>query len=140
MFLNPGTFSSTIIEDVIESSRSFPTCAVAYFYFDFADKEKQQVSNLLCSLIAQLLAQTTPTAEVLETLYLRSQHGQQLPDTDGLSKSLKEIIKMPHQTYMIIDALDECTDRGELLKLIEEIVSWKSGNLHLLATSRRERD
>jgi hypothetical protein len=44
------------------------------------------------------------------------------------------------KTYIILDALDECTDREELLEFIQEINGWKVGNLHILATSRNERD
>ena len=41
--------------------------------------------------------------------------------------------------YFIIDALDECTDLKELLKVLTEIADWKLHNSHVLATSRRER-
>ena len=73
----------------------------------------------------------------LKTLYSCSQHGQQLPDTGSVLNSFKEIIKIPEQIYVIIDVLDEC---WEVPRFIEEIVSWKSGNLHLLTTSRKERE
>jgi hypothetical protein len=39
-----------------------------------------------------------------------------------------------------IDALDECVERGALLSWIREIGQWKKGKLHLLTTSREERD
>jgi hypothetical protein len=132
--------SSTIVEDVTKSFQSIPTAAVVYFYFDFADKGKQLVRSLLCSLAAQVLANIRTTPASLESLYLRTQYGQQPPDNNGLTQALKEMIKIPRQTYIIIDALDECAEREELLRLIEEIVSWNCGNLHLLSTSRRERD
>ena len=44
------------------------------------------------------------------------------------------------QTFIIIDALDECKEREDLLGLLENLMSWKAENLHVLATSRRERD
>lgn len=42
--------------------------------------------------------------------------------------------------YIILDALDECDDRHELLTNLEQIVSWEDVNLHVLVTSRREID
>jgi hypothetical protein len=42
--------------------------------------------------------------------------------------------------YIIIDALDECTQRQRLLCWIKEIISFKIHKLHLLATSRSEED
>jgi hypothetical protein len=41
--------------------------------------------------------------------------------------------------YLILDALDECTDQIKLLKWIKEMAGWNVGKLHFLATSRQER-
>ena len=43
-------------------------------------------------------------------------------------------------TYLILDALDECVERSELLINLERIMSWEDANLHILVTSRREQD
>jgi hypothetical protein len=40
--------------------------------------------------------------------------------------------------YVVLDALDECTERKKLLDLVTEIMTWKLGNLHVLVTSRKE--
>ena len=42
--------------------------------------------------------------------------------------------------YIILDALDECEDRGKLLEDIETITGWELENLHILVTSRGEKD
>lgn len=42
--------------------------------------------------------------------------------------------------YIVIDSLDECGDRLELLAWIRSMASWKSNWLHLLLTSRLETD
>jgi hypothetical protein len=57
-----------------------------------------------------------------------------------LMMTLRQILGSFQHTYVIFGALDECTERDELLRLIDEIVSWKLGSLHILATSRKERD
>jgi len=44
------------------------------------------------------------------------------------------------QTYIILDALDECAKLTELLDILEVIVGWGLDKLHVLVTSRRERD
>jgi hypothetical protein len=44
------------------------------------------------------------------------------------------------QTFIILDALDECKEREELLGLIGDFVNWNLETLHILATSRRARD
>ena len=54
--------------------------------------------------------------------------------------TLKHIIGGFKEVYVVLDALDECWDREQLLALVEEIVNWKIGKLHILATSRAEWD
>jgi hypothetical protein len=44
------------------------------------------------------------------------------------------------QTYIVLDALDECTDRTELMAILERIAGLKLEGSHLLVTSRKERD
>jgi hypothetical protein len=58
----------------------------------------------------------------------------------ALHSTLRLILDDFHHVYVVIDALDECTERNELLDWIDEIAQWKVGKLHLLATSRQERD
>lgn len=58
----------------------------------------------------------------------------------SVQKCLKEILHSGPDTFLVIDALDECTQREELLDLIEEICSWKLLSLKILTTSRSERD
>jgi hypothetical protein len=48
--------------------------------------------------------------------------------------------KQFEETFIILDALDECQERGELLELLEEINGSGTKKLHILVTSRRERD
>jgi hypothetical protein len=114
--------------------------AVIYFYFDFNDIEKQRHENLIRSLIVQLSMQSTNTPEALNTIYSRHQEGQQQPTTNDLVLTFQHMLGDFRQTFIILDALDECTEREELLGLIEKIVDWKLEKLHILATSRREKD
>lgn len=43
-------------------------------------------------------------------------------------------------TYFLLDALDECTDRDEILSFIHDLIDSKKPGLRILATSRREKD
>ncbi|MCJ1360232.1 MAG: hypothetical protein MMC33_010235 [Icmadophila ericetorum] len=129
---------STTIHNIVPHCQSDSTLAIAFFYFDFNDTKKQNPENLIRSLIKQLSGQSTNTPETLNTLYSRSQDGQQQPTTDDLESTLQQMVKDFHQVFFVLDALDECTEREELMELIGHIVGWKAENLHLLTTSRRE--
>jgi ankyrin repeat protein len=132
--------SSTIIEHIRSIYESDPAVAIAYFYFDFNDNEKQQHEKCLRSLIEQLSVQSVQSMDALNILFARSKDGQQQPTTDALLSTLQHILRDFQQTFIILDALDECKEREALLKLLENTMDWKVENLHILATSRRERD
>ena len=132
--------SSTIIENVHHHCKSDPSFAVAYFYFDFNDSQKQQSENLICSLITQLSFQSPSCPDALATLYSQYENGERRPTTESLMITLKSILGGFQHAYVIVDALDECGDREQLLALIEDITEWKLGGLHVLITSRKERD
>jgi hypothetical protein len=128
--------SSAIIQDVLELCQEDPTCAIAYFYFDFQNHEKQTCHNLLRSLIAQFSNQVTDIPQALAT----RQSTRDDLDSDGLIIPLRLIIQEFHHAYVIVDALDECTERDVVLEVIQKIVDWQSKTLHILMTSRKERE
>jgi hypothetical protein len=120
--------------------QSDQTLAIIYFYFDFNDSKKQRYENLIRSMITQLSMQSTNTPEALNTIYCRCQEGRQQPTIADLVLTFQYMLRDFHQAFIILDALDECTERKELLQLIKNIVSWKLEKLHILTTSRREND
>ena len=101
---------------------SEPNIAVVYFYFDFNDSSKQRTGNFICSLISQFVAQCPEIPEPLLSIYSRSQSGQQQPNTEELKSVFRQVIETFRATYLMVDALDECTDREDLLGLIEEVM------------------
>jgi hypothetical protein len=123
--------------------------AVAYFYFDFKDVNKQNRKNLLLSLLAQLAAQSDTCCEILSRLYSAHDRGTWKPNDRAMTDCLKEMLTLPSQfsTFLIIDALDECpntsgipTPREQVLELVGELVGISHPNLHLCVTSRPEFD
>ncbi|PVH67497.1 hypothetical protein DL98DRAFT_296048, partial [Cadophora sp. DSE1049] len=131
---------STVLEKVKSQYKSNPTVAIAYFYFDFNDTEKQRHDKFTHSLIEQLAWQSTKALAYLESLFSRYQDGKQQPTQDALEVALQQMLNEFGETFIILDALDECKEREELLSLLQNLTSWGAGNLHVLATSRRERD
>ncbi|KAI9873035.1 MAG: hypothetical protein M1830_000904 [Pleopsidium flavum] len=129
---------STIIEAVQLHTAALSGVAIAYFYFDFNDQDKQRIKEFLCSIIAQLSQSNARAAERVQGLYGRCQNGGQQPSVDSLQVCLREILEESPRTFLVLDALDECTQREELLDLTKEIHGWKLSNLNVLATSRRE--
>ena len=53
---------------------------------------------------------------------------------------LREIIENADSVFLVLDALDECSERSNLLFDVEIINGWNISKLHMLATSRKEID
>ena len=130
--------SSTILQNMLEECQSKTTSAVLYFYFDFNDAEKEGHENLIRSLICQLSRCCVSSA--LQDLYSSCVKGGRQPAYEVLLETLHQMMTSLGDLYVIIDALDECTDREQLLADFEEMASWEDVSLHILTTSRRETD
>jgi len=143
-----SSLSSTIIQD-IETLCKAGQASMAYFYFEFRDADKQNLHDLVPSLLTQLSARSASSCDILSNLYLDHNKGKRQPSDDVLAQCLKEMLALPDQrpVYLIIDALDECPDshgisspRERLLQLVKELVELHFPNLHICVTSRPEID
>ena len=122
---------------------------MAYFFFDFRDKEKQNARALLTSILVQLSHQSDSFCDILLGLYSVYHRGSQQPSDSALTQCLRNILEVAGQvpTYIVVDALDECPDtygmqssRETVLDLVEELVELCLPNLRLCITSRPEVD
>lgn len=114
--------SSSIIENVIESCESGPSSpGYAYVFFDrtMAHSEILDYNKFMRSLIAQLsdrCADTLPTA--LMEMYHTCDEGHRQPLESQLEGTLARILDTFGRTYIIIDSVDECVNKADLLKWI----------------------
>ena len=75
--------------------------------------------------------------KVLVNLYAHCGDGHQKPTLNDLQNTLKLILAGFSSTFIILDALDECTEREKLLHWIQTFILGKDINLglHLIVTS-----
>ncbi|KFY29437.1 hypothetical protein V491_00029, partial [Pseudogymnoascus sp. VKM F-3775] len=129
--------SSTVTQDILLYCANDPGKVVAYFYFDFTDIDKQNPELMVRSLISQLSEQCITMPLALEALYLSSDKGNRQPSLDALMNVLQQMLQEFLHSYLILDALDECADRPELLSILEQIAGWQLKELRVLVTSRQ---
>ena len=76
--------------------------------------------------------------------HLYNQYKDVQPPIDNIKRALRSALELPEQTFIVIDALDECIlgdgGRAEILTLVSEISRWVLPNVHILVTSRKEPD
>ena len=123
--------------------------SIAYFYFDFRDINKQNLKNLLPSLLIQLSVRSDLCCDSLFRLYLSHDRGVRKPNDRAMIGCLKEMLTLDEQcpTYIILDAIDECplrssdgSPREDVLDFINEILGLCLPNVHICVTSRPEAD
>lgn len=132
--------SATVIQHISQLKESQTDTAASYFYFDFNDTEKQSSRKAVRSLLFQLAPQVHDGLPLLEQLYQKCASGQQQPTEPMVRSLFQDIIDRIKSKYIILDALDECTDREAFLGFLHELVNSSRQGLHLMVTSRREGD
>ncbi|KAF7979993.1 hypothetical protein HWV62_40082 [Athelia sp. TMB] len=93
--------------------------------------------KLIRSLIMQLSEQWGVIPAPLATIY---GHGNRQASVDELQLTLQLIIDSFERTYIVIDALDECADRANVISWIKRLTRRKVGKVHVLFSSRPETD
>ena len=102
--------------------------------------EKQSSRKAVRSLLFQFILQISDMAQQLERLYQKCDNGQQQPTEDDIHSLFREAMARSGEKYIILDALDECTDREGVLTFLRELIDSKPRDVRILATSRREKD
>lgn len=116
--------SSTVVQNIRTFCQIQPApqrTSAAFFYCSFTDSQKQKTFNLICSFLLQLAQELSEIPTRLLHLYIEYKHMQS--SINILQMTLRSVLKELGQTFLVIDALDECIDetRKEVLDLRHEI-------------------
>jgi hypothetical protein len=131
--------SSSITQDLKEDS-SDTTPMLLYFYFDFNDSRKQTLDSVLRSLLWQIARSPGSSSQELEQLYVSCGNGRDQPSEQTLIQTLDRVLSVLGRVRIVLDALDECTTRSELLQWLAKLVSPEARNVQIVTTSREEHD
>jgi hypothetical protein len=132
--------NSNIVENLLQHCENGASMVTVYFYFDFNDTRKQDPELMLRSLLSQLLQASSKVPESIGNLFLGCGDGQQQPPLHSLLQVTSQVMQHFTHVYIVLDALDECTKRQDLMDMLETVAAWQHTNMHLLMTSRKERD
>ncbi len=132
--------SSTIIHDLSKQEPGGSRAICLYFYFDFQVRQKQTLESCLRSLLVQLISRAPKALVSLKQLIAAYDNGKSTPSRGSLLEAFRHAIVDVGLVYLVLDALDECTNRSILLQTLEECCRWGLPSLHILTTSRKETD
>ncbi|KAK8124413.1 uncharacterized protein PG998_000172 [Apiospora kogelbergensis] len=131
---------STAIQYTFRHRRSNPRIGIAFFFFTFNDKSKQDASAMLRAIVVQLSAQLGNNNDLSR---LHDSYRYATPPDEALLGCLRQLVRAFQDVYMLVDALDESPrnqHREAMLQVIKAMRAWQESGLHLLATSRDEVD
>lgn len=112
---------------------------VAYHFFDFNDPAKQTTEGMLRSLIFQIAMLSEIVPELLEALYSRQHQDPRLvtePTVAEWLSTLLALMKGKNAFYIVIDALDECSNEWLLAETINVLASQSPVSTRWLLTSQ----
>jgi hypothetical protein len=116
---------------------------VVYFYFDFKDSVKQATESMMRSVAVQLETSLlhNKVSPALEQVYSNCQKtgSGRNPTLDEVTDLIIALSAFAPKFYIILDALDECQNREELLEAITTLKN-SAVNAKLFVTSRQEQD
>ena len=132
--------SSTIIHDLSKLKPGGSKIICLYFYFDFQVGQKQTFESCLSSLLVQLISRAPKAVGTLKHLIAAHDHGGSTPSRGSLLEVFRQAVVEVGVVYLVLDALDECSNRPILLRGLEECRRWDLPSLRILTTSRKEID
>lgn len=122
--------------DHLQKSFNDNNVAIAWVYCNYKEKSQQTLGNLIGSLLKQLVQRHSSVRSHFKDLYEKHRNQGTRPKHDEVAHALRSVIGSYSKTFIVVDALDECTEesgiRSDLLKQLRSL----PGNVNLMITSR----
>ncbi|CEJ80058.1 hypothetical protein VHEMI00263 [[Torrubiella] hemipterigena] len=135
----PGCGKTVLSTTILDNLAAMNTYTILTFFFDFRKTSNQRLDDMLHSIVFQLYCSRLTCRKVLDSLFTSHGDGNEQPDTDKLSHCLKDMMQTVGKVIILLDALDEGSDRPKLLKWMKEFIPPLT-HVQLLCTSRPEDD
>ncbi|KAF2195041.1 hypothetical protein K469DRAFT_543196 [Zopfia rhizophila CBS 207.26] len=130
--------TSIVVNHLHATFQNDHTVAVAYLYCNFRRQHEQRPTDLLLSLLRQLIQEQSYLTDSLKDIYNLHKKKRTRPSFDEISKALHSVIANYSRTFIIMDTLDECQvsnkDRKKFLLEIFKLQTQTTANI--FATSR----
>lgn len=133
--------SAAILDHLTAQNSRSSGNIVLGFFFDFSDKRKQTVDGMLRSFAFQLYSEGHERSrEYLECLFEEQSNGLTQPSSAALHDCVRIMLAAQDgKVFIVLDALDEATERQALLSWITETYyAQELHNVQLVYTGRPE--
>ncbi|KAI9665840.1 MAG: hypothetical protein M1821_003774 [Bathelium mastoideum] len=126
---------AAIVADELTSFAEPSSSIVLSIFYDYNDKEHHAQVSIVAAVLRQLVQLGVEIPRKLEELHQASEKRGQIPSRD-FTETLKFMLR-GSTVMIVIDGLDECSDRHECLSLVDELRAMRpKGDIRLIAMSR----
>jgi hypothetical protein len=133
---NCGVYSRSIVINHLQRHFKNPNIAVTCIYCNYKEQAVHTVSNLVSSLLKQLIQDRSALSDAMKSFCKYHQDRDVHPTLDDFLEALGSEIEMYSKVFIVVDALDECTEdygtRANLLRALRTL----PGTVNLMFTSR----
>ncbi|KAK4079824.1 hypothetical protein Trihar35433_929 [Trichoderma harzianum] len=128
--------TAIVVNHLFTHFRGDADIGIAYIYCNFRQQTEQTAIRLLTNLLKQLAQGQSHLSKDIKDLFGRHQESRTQPSLGEVTAALQDITKKYSRSFIVIDALDECQELGQL-GLLDEVfnLQTKTG-VNILATSR----
>jgi Cdc6-like AAA superfamily ATPase len=133
--------SAAVLDHLAAQNAQRSSNIILSFFFDFSDKEKQTVEGMLRSLAYQLYSDGDERSrQCLDKLFEQQSNGLKQPSSANLGVTICSMLAAQEgNIYILLDALDEATERRTLLEWIANVYRAPGlGHVRLIYTERPE--
>ena len=135
---------SIAIQDCLENLESSAESSFAYFYCSSKGQQPSSPLDVLRCLVSQLAWSTdgSTLSPIVKELHARANRvsGTGRPDLNSCTELLIALGQEVPQIFIMIDALDECSEVFTLLACLQTVVNNLRGRMRLLFSSRMHVD
>lgn len=132
-------FNRSLVVDTISAQYALDDRAgLAFMYYKYQNRETQKFKDIVPALAKQLCRKKPVLPKVVKELYRQYSRQDQLPSQAKYQALLVEVLESFEQVFIVIDALDECSDQDVVLPLIAALVQSSSVKIKICVTSRRQ--
>jgi hypothetical protein len=106
-------------------------------YCNYKEQTTQTVTNLIASLLKQLIQDCPAISDNVKSFHNRHQNRNTHPSLEEITLTLETEVKTYSKVFIVVDALDECSEtNGSRMNLIQTLRSL-AGPINLMVTSRQ---
>ena len=130
--------TSIVVDYLLNEFRAHSKVGIAYLYCSYTRQHEQKLVDLMSCILVQLMKTRSEPPRHVSDMCLRHMRKGTRPCTREIVEAIHSVLAECSRTFIIIDALDECSNVGRARDmLLEEIFKLQEEHpIALFATSR----